>query len=55
MMYLFNYQPLNNQLICFYVFSLLPIDEAVASRAVGLFVIVSGSDGLSETRFEPAK
>ena len=31
----------------------LPLDEAIASRAV--FVIVSGSDGRVETLLEPAK
>ena len=31
----------------------LPLDEAVASRAV--FVIVSGSDGRAETLLDPAK
>ena len=31
----------------------LPLGEAIASRAV--FVIVSGSDGRTETLFEPAK
>ena len=31
----------------------LPLDEAIASRAV--FVIVSGSDGRTETLLEPAK
>ena len=31
----------------------LPLDEAIASRAV--FVIVSGSDGRAETLLEPAK
>ena len=31
----------------------LPLDEAIASRAV--FVIVTGSDGRTETLFGPAK
>ena len=35
------------------VMMLLPLDEAIASRAV--FVIVSGSDGRTETLLEPAK
>ena len=51
--------PLNRDFasVFFHCFKFLPLDEAIASRAI--FVIVSGSDGRAdgeaETLLEPAK
>ena len=55
-----SYNPSMNLILCSHhwlydFFSFLPLDEAIASRAV--FVIVSGSDGRADgrTHLEPAK